>query len=93
MFPIPRVSTWAGHRRTMCLATYHNERRSRASSQDGRTGRMSEHKKHEEHSAGTVSGCWHCTKIAYEPSWYASLLTFSQVRDSVQIGAVQTVST
>ena len=22
MFPIPRVSTWAAHRRTMCLATY-----------------------------------------------------------------------
>lgn len=54
---------------------------------------MSEHKEHEEHSAGTVSGCWHCTKIAYEPSWCASLLTFSQVRDTVRIGAAQTVST
>ena len=54
---------------------------------------MSELRGHEEHSAGTVSGCWHCTKIAYEPSWYASLLTFSQVRDTVRFGVVQTVST
>jgi hypothetical protein len=43
---------------------------------------------HREHQPGTVSGCWQCTKVAYEPSWYASLLTFSQVRTP---GAAQTV--
>lgn len=33
---------------------------------------------HADHQAGTLSGCRHCTKVAYEPSWYASLLAFSQ---------------
>jgi hypothetical protein len=40
-----------------------------------------------------MSGCWHCTKVAYEPSWYASLLAFSQGRDRVRIEEAQTVST
>lgn len=48
---------------------------------------------HTEHSVGTVSGCWQCMKIAYEPSWYASLLTFSQVRDTMRMGSAPTVST
>jgi hypothetical protein len=56
--------------------------------QDGRIGRMSTHR---EHKAGTVSGCWHCTKVAYEPSWYASLLAFSQAPAVVQIDQAQTV--
>jgi hypothetical protein len=56
---------------------------------DGRIGRMSEHR---EHQAGTVSGCWHCTKVAYEPSWYASLLAFSQAPSATQARHAQTVS-
>ena len=48
---------------------------------------------HREHSAGTVSGCRQCMKIAYEPSWYATLLSFSQVPDLLRIGAAQIVST
>lgn len=48
---------------------------------------------HTEHSVGTVSGCWQFMTIAYEPSWYASLLTSSQVRDTMRIGSAQSVST
>lgn len=33
---------------------------------------------HHEHQAGTVGGCQECGQLAYEPSWYASLLAFSQ---------------
>ena len=36
---------------------------------------MSEHR---EHKAGTVSGCKDCAALAYEPSWYASLLAFGE---------------
>lgn len=50
---------------------------------------MSEHK---DHAAGTDSSCRLCTKIAYEPSWYASLL-FAQVGVALRIGGAQTVST
>ena len=46
---------------------------------------------HREHEAGTVSGCWRCARIAYEPSWYASLLAFSQGRDGVRLQEAQTV--
>ena len=46
---------------------------------------------HKEHSVGTVSGCSHCTQIAYEPGWYASLLAFSQGRDGVRLQEAQTV--
>jgi hypothetical protein len=38
-------------------------------------GPMNEHK---DHKAGTVNGCKHCTAVAYEPSWYASLQAFGQ---------------
>ena len=48
--------------------------------------------KHREHQAGSVSGCWQCTRIAYEPSWYASLLAFSRGRDIVRVEEPQTVS-
>lgn len=48
---------------------------------------------HTEHSVGTVSGCRQCMKIASEPSWYASLLTFSQVRDTMRMDSAPTVST
>ncbi len=51
---------------------------------------MSEHK---EHSAGTVSGCRQCMKLAYEPSWYATLLSFSQVPDIGRLGSAQIVNT
>ena len=44
-----------------------------------------------DHLAGTVSGCWHCTKVAYEPSWYASLLAFSQSPSTEQVVHAQTV--
>ena len=30
---------------------------------------------HETHRAGTAKGCKECSKLAYEPSWYATLLT------------------
>ncbi len=30
------------------------------------------------HKVGTVSDCKDCTAVAYEPSWYASLLAFGQ---------------
>ena len=46
---------------------------------------------HQEHQAGTVSGCWPCTKVAYEPGWYASLLAFSQAPSTAQVGHAQTV--
>lgn len=29
---------------------------------------------HETHRAGTAHGCKECTLLAYEPSWYATLL-------------------
>ncbi len=29
---------------------------------------------HETHRAGTTQGCKECTQLAYEPSWYATLL-------------------
>jgi hypothetical protein len=75
----------------MCPATNgitDNRRITQQMTQDGRIGRMSEH---QEHEAGTVSGCWHCTKVAYEPSWYASLLAFSQAPSIAQVGLDQTV--
>ena len=50
---------------------------------------MSEHR---EHQAGTVSGCWHCAKVAYEPGWYASLLTFSAATTTVRLEEAQTVN-
>jgi hypothetical protein len=31
---------------------------------------------HHKHREGTVQGCLECTALAYEPSWYASLLSF-----------------
>jgi hypothetical protein len=64
-------------------------RTSQRRTQDGRIGRMSEH---HEHQAGTMDGCWHCTKVAYEPSWYASLLAFSQVPSMAEVGRAQLVS-
>ena len=48
---------------------------------------------HREHSAGTVSGCRQCAKIAYEPSLYATLLMFSRAPDTMRIDAAQIVST
>ena len=40
---------------------------------------------HLEHKAGTVNGCKECTAVAYEPSWYASLLAFGQDQRSTTI--------
>jgi hypothetical protein len=34
--------------------------------------------KHGEHQPGTVGTCLKCTKIAYEPSWYAVMLAFEE---------------
>ncbi len=51
---------------------------------------MSEHK---ELSAGMVSGCRQCMRIAHEPSWYATLLSFSRINKTARIGAAQIVST
>jgi hypothetical protein len=33
---------------------------------------------HHKHRAGTVQGCLECTALAYEPSWYAALLSFME---------------
>ena len=46
---------------------------------------------HREHAAGTVSGCRHCVTVAYEPSWYASLLAFAEGREVMRLEAAQTV--
>ena len=32
---------------------------------------------HQTHRAGTVAGCRECQGMAYEPSWYASLVAFA----------------
>lgn len=48
---------------------------------------------HRDHQVGTISGCRHCTEAAYEPSWYASLLAFSQTGDVGRFGSVQLFST
>ena len=42
---------------------------------------------HREHQPGTVSGCRVCAGIAYEPGWYASLLTFAQAGRQMEAGA------
>jgi hypothetical protein len=34
--------------------------------------------KHGEHQPGTAGDCVKCTKIAYEPSWYAVMLAFEE---------------
>lgn len=47
---------------------------------------------HKEHSVGTVSGCSHCTQIAYEPGWYASLLAFSRGGEIVWFGGAATLT-
>jgi hypothetical protein len=33
---------------------------------------------HRKHTAGTVQGCLECAALAYEPSWYAALLSFME---------------
>jgi hypothetical protein len=65
----------------MCLATEHRTvaGASPPTTETGRNVRMSDLA---DHQAGTQSGCRHCTKVAYEPSWYASLLAFSQHGDT-----------
>ena len=43
---------------------------------------MNEHRKHK---AGTVNGCKDCSAVAYEPSWYASLLALGQTQRTTTI--------
>jgi hypothetical protein len=33
---------------------------------------------HQKHRAGTVQACDQCVEIAYEPAWYAALLSFME---------------
>ncbi len=40
---------------------------------------------HSNHQAGTMSGCRLCAAIAYEPGWYASLVSFASGRDGVRL--------
>jgi hypothetical protein len=40
---------------------------------------------HTNHQAGTMSECRSCAALAYEPGWYASLLSFSTGRDGVRL--------
>ena len=47
---------------------------------------------HTEHSLGTVSGCSHCTQIAYEPGWYASLLAVSRGSEIVWFGGTASLT-
>jgi len=37
---------------------------------------------HRHHAAGTDSMCQKCSTLAYEPSWYATLLTFAQSKST-----------
>ena len=46
---------------------------------------------HANHQAGTMSECRLCATLAYEPGWYASLLSFSTGRDGVRLQEAQTV--
>jgi hypothetical protein len=36
---------------------------------------MGDHREHRDHPPGTVSECRQCAALAYEPGWYASLIT------------------
>ncbi len=54
---------------------------------------MGGHGRHGDHIAGTVSACRACTSVAYEPSWYASLLIVASALGAEQIGASQIVNT
>ncbi|HVF08248.1 MAG TPA: hypothetical protein VNC60_06700 [Actinomycetota bacterium] len=54
---------------------------------------MGGHAQHADHIAGTVSDCRACTSVAYEPSWYASLLIVARALGADRIGAAQIVST
>ncbi len=47
---------------------------------------------HKDHSVGTVSGCSHCTQIAYEPGWYASLLAFSRSTEIIWFRGVPSLT-
>jgi len=40
---------------------------------------------HSNHQAGTMSECRLCAAIAYEPGWYASLVSFAAGRDGVRL--------
>ncbi|HWC71342.1 MAG TPA: hypothetical protein VG993_09300 [Actinomycetota bacterium] len=48
---------------------------------------------HREHQPGTRSECRQCTALAYEPGWYASLITWSQGGGATPIGLATTVTT
>ena len=41
---------------------------------------------HETHRAGTDKGCKECARLAYEPSWYATLLTHAGDDLLVEVG-------
>ena len=47
---------------------------------------------HQTHKAGTVQGCNECAGLAYEPGWYAALLSFSQNEVLVDLTRERTAS-
>jgi hypothetical protein len=47
---------------------------------------------HRDHRAGSLSECRQCATIAYEPSWYAALVGFAQLREAVRLERVRHTS-
>ncbi|MGH2539835.1 MAG: hypothetical protein ACRDGK_04895 [Actinomycetota bacterium] len=47
---------------------------------------------HREHETGTMSDCRQCATVAYEPGWYATLLSFAQDRESLRLSRAQPVN-
>ena len=47
---------------------------------------------HATHRTGDVNTCPDCKKVAYEPSWYAAMLAFSQEeRDVIVLSAREAI--
>lgn len=47
---------------------------------------------HASHQPGTVNSCTNCKEIAYEPSWYAAMLTFAEERNLERVVKVPAVA-
>ena len=45
---------------------------------------------HQTHRAGTVPGCDECAQLAYEPSWYAALLSFANYKVMLDLSTERT---
>lgn len=47
---------------------------------------------HREHRTGPLSECQQCARLAYEPSWYAALVGFAQLREALRLERVRPVT-